>query len=69
MLRAYPRILYRFDQRYRAFHELFNRADMAGWDVLKTTRQKMEDCYSGWTWTGWPWRGAIFWKMGRAAAS
>ncbi|MCP4689438.1 MAG: BREX-1 system phosphatase PglZ type A, partial [Desulfobacterales bacterium] len=48
MFYAYTEKLFRFDQCYREFHERADRLDMAGWDVLKTLRDKVEDCYSGW---------------------
>jgi uncharacterized protein (TIGR02687 family) len=48
MLTAYTRELFLFDQLYRKFHEFSNKADLAGWDVLKTLRDKVEDCYSNW---------------------
>ncbi|MCP4691955.1 MAG: BREX-1 system phosphatase PglZ type A, partial [Desulfobacterales bacterium] len=48
MFAAYTERLFEFDQCYRAFHERANRLDMAGWDVLKTLRESVENCYSGW---------------------
>ena len=48
MLAAYTRELFRFDQLYRRFHELSDKADQAGWDVLKTLREKVEGGYSNW---------------------
>ncbi|PIP38564.1 MAG: BREX-1 system phosphatase PglZ type A [Desulfobacterales bacterium CG23_combo_of_CG06-09_8_20_14_all_51_8] len=48
MFTAYARELFLFDQLYRKFHELSDKADLAGWDVLKTLREKVEDCYSNW---------------------
>jgi uncharacterized protein (TIGR02687 family) len=48
MFAAYVRELFLFDQLYRKFHELSDKVDLAGWDVLKTLREKVEDCYSNW---------------------
>jgi uncharacterized protein (TIGR02687 family) len=48
MFAAYTRELFLFDQWYRKFHEFADTADQAGWDVLKTLRDKVEDCYSNW---------------------
>lgn len=48
MFKAYTDRLFLFDQHYRRFSELADRADMAGWDVLKALRETVEDCYSGW---------------------
>jgi len=48
MFIAYTRELFLFDQHYRKFHELADRADMAGWDVLKALKEIVESCYSGW---------------------
>jgi uncharacterized protein (TIGR02687 family) len=48
MLAAYTRELFLFDQLYRKFHEFSDKADLAGWDVLKKLRDKVEDCYSNW---------------------
>ncbi len=48
MFSAYVNELYLFDQHYRIFHELADKADVAGWDVLKSLRETVEDCYSGW---------------------
>lgn len=48
MFSSYTSELYLFDQHYRKFHELANRADMAGWDVLKALKETVENCYSGW---------------------
>lgn len=48
MFTAYARELFLYDQLYRKFHELSDKADLAGWDVLKVLREKIEDCYSNW---------------------
>ena len=48
MFTAYTSELFLFDQQYRKFHELADRADMAGWDVLKALKETVESCYSGW---------------------
>ena len=48
MFKAYTEELFCFDQHYRQFHELADRANMAGWDVLKSLRINVENCYSGW---------------------
>ena len=48
MFSAYTSELFLFDQHYRKFHELADRADMAGWDVLKALKETVESCYSGW---------------------
>ena len=48
MFKAYTEELFRFDQLYRNFNEQCDRAETAGWDVLKSLRQAIEDCYSGW---------------------
>ncbi|MDM8539426.1 BREX-1 system phosphatase PglZ type A, partial [Desulfobacterales bacterium HSG17] len=48
MFKAYTRELYCFDQHYRRFSEYADKGENAGWDVLKSLRQSVEDCYSGW---------------------
>src|SRR6056297_1088411 len=48
MFTAYTKEIFLFDQRYRNFNELADKAELAGWDVLKTLRDKIEDVYSGW---------------------
>ena len=48
MFSAYTSELFLFDQHYRKFYELADRADMAGWDVLKALKETVESCYSGW---------------------
>jgi hypothetical protein len=48
MFSAYVDELFLFDQYYRIFHELADKADFAGWDILKSLRESVEDCYSGW---------------------
>jgi uncharacterized protein (TIGR02687 family) len=48
MFKAYTNELFLFDQHYRKFHELADKADPAGWDVLKSLRETVENCYSGW---------------------
>jgi len=48
MFKAYAAELFKFDQLYRKFHELSERAELAGWDVIKILLQAVEDCYSGW---------------------
>ncbi len=48
MFSAYTGELFLFDQYYRRFHELSDKADLAGWDVLKALRENIENCYSGW---------------------
>ncbi len=48
MFSAYTTELYEFDQHYRKFHEYADKADMAGWDVLKALKETVENCYSGW---------------------
>ncbi len=48
MFTAYVNELFLFDQYYRIFHELADKADFAGWDILKSLRETVEDCYSGW---------------------
>ena len=48
MFSAYTNELFLFDQHYRKFHELSDKADLAGWDVLKSLRETVENCYSGW---------------------
>lgn len=48
MFKAYTNELFLFDQHYRKFHELADKADLAGWDVLKSLRETVENCYSGW---------------------
>lgn len=48
MFSAYVNELFLFDQYYRIFHELADKVDVAGWDILKSLRETVEDCYSGW---------------------
>jgi len=48
MFIAYTSELFLFDQYYRKFHELADKADMAGWDVLKALKETVESFYSGW---------------------
>jgi len=48
MIKAYAKELFRFDQLYRRFSENSDKAENAGWDVLKSLRQTIEDCYTGW---------------------
>jgi uncharacterized protein (TIGR02687 family) len=45
---AYASDLYRFDQHYRHFCEAADIAEAVGWDILKTLRDKVEDCYGNW---------------------
>lgn len=45
---AYVGELYRFDQLYRHFCEAADYAKAANWDILKTLRDKVEDCYGNW---------------------
>jgi uncharacterized protein (TIGR02687 family) len=45
---AYASDLYRFDQLYRHFCEAADIAEAAGWDVLKSLRDKVENCYGNW---------------------
>jgi hypothetical protein len=48
MFRAYTSELFRFDQLYRKFSELADKAEIGGWDVLKSLRKQVENVYSGW---------------------
>jgi len=48
MYTAYTSELYRFDRLYRRFHEIADEVELAGADILKALRDKIEDCYSGW---------------------
>jgi uncharacterized protein (TIGR02687 family) len=48
MFNAYISELFLFDQLYRRFYELSDKADLAGWDVLKSLREAVENCYSDW---------------------
>ncbi|MCP4747908.1 MAG: BREX-1 system phosphatase PglZ type A [Desulfobacteraceae bacterium] len=48
MFKAYAKELFRFDQLYRNFSERCDRAENAGWDVLKSLRQAVEEFYSVW---------------------
>jgi len=48
MFASYATELFLFDQHYRKFHELADKADMAGWDILKALKETVENCYSGW---------------------
>ncbi|MGB9498711.1 MAG: BREX-1 system phosphatase PglZ type A [Dissulfuribacterales bacterium] len=48
MFSSYVNELFLFDQYYRIFHELADKADFGGWDILKSLRETVEDCYSGW---------------------
>ena len=45
---AYANNLYRFDHLYRHFCEAADFAEAAGWDILKSLRDKVEDCYGNW---------------------
>ena len=45
---AYCQELYRFDQFYRHFCEAAYFAEAEGWDILKSLRDKIEDCYGNW---------------------
>ena len=48
MYTGYTSELYRFDRLYRRFHEIADEVELAGTDILKALRAKIEDCYSGW---------------------
>ena len=48
MFKAYNSELFRFDQLYRKFSELADKAEIGGWDVLKSLRKQVENVYSGW---------------------
>ncbi|MFP4533976.1 MAG: BREX-1 system phosphatase PglZ type A [Desulfobacterales bacterium] len=48
MFKAYTGELFGFDQLYRVFNEYADAAEKAGWDVLKTLRESVENCYTGW---------------------
>lgn len=48
MFRAYAERLYRFDRLYRDFTEAADKAKAQGWDILKTLRDRVEDCYGNW---------------------
>jgi uncharacterized protein (TIGR02687 family) len=48
MFSAYTRELFYFDQFYRVFNESADAVEKAGWDVLKTLRESVENCYTGW---------------------
>lgn len=48
MFKGYRTKLYRFDQLYRLFHEAADRAEFAGWDVLKEIQDFVESCYNNW---------------------
>ena len=48
MFKAYQDELYQFDQLYRHFCEYAKHARSEGWDILKTLRDKVEDCYGNW---------------------
>lgn len=48
MFNAYTEELFRFDQMYRHFMTDADDVESAGWDVLKTLRDLIEDCYAGW---------------------
>ncbi len=45
---SYVSKLYRFDQLYRHFYEAADTVEMAGWDVLKTLQNAVEETYCGW---------------------
>jgi uncharacterized protein (TIGR02687 family) len=45
---AYSSELYRFDQLYRHICEAADFAEAEGWDILKSLRDKVEDCYGNW---------------------
>ena len=45
---AYASDIYRFDQLYRHFCEAADFAEAADWDILKSLRDKVEDCYGNW---------------------
>jgi uncharacterized protein (TIGR02687 family) len=48
LFKAYQDELYQFDQLYRHFCEYAKHARSEGWDILKSLRQKVEDCYGNW---------------------
>lgn len=48
MYRAYTDELFAFDQFYRMFNEYADTVEKAGWDVLKSLRESVESCYTGW---------------------
>lgn len=48
MFSSYVSDIYRFDQLYRLFHESSDRAELAGWDILKEVQQVVESCYNHW---------------------
>lgn len=45
---AYVDELFRFDQLYRHFCEAADFAEAAGWDILKSLRERIEDVYGKW---------------------
>ncbi|MGN7611897.1 BREX-1 system phosphatase PglZ type A [Magnetococcales bacterium HHB-1] len=45
---AYTKQLYRVDQCYRLFYEATEKADKAGWDILKPLKPEVEACYGNW---------------------
>ena len=48
MFNAYTGLLFACDRYYRVFNEYADTVEKAGWDVLKTLRESLENCYSGW---------------------
>lgn len=45
---AYESHLYLFDQIYRHFCENADHAEKAGWNIVKTLREEIENCYANW---------------------
>ena len=48
MFEAYATTLHRFDRLYRHFTEAADAAAGQGWDILKSLRDRVEDCYVNW---------------------
>ena len=48
MYSAYTGELFFFDPFYRIFNEYADTVEKAGWDVLKSLRESVESCYTGW---------------------
>lgn len=48
LYRAYEGELFQFDQLYRHFCEAADHAEAQGWNILKSLRELIEDCYANW---------------------
>ena len=48
MFEGYETTLHQFDRFYRHFIEAADAATAQGWDIIKTLRDSVEDCYTNW---------------------